>query len=228
MDTARDYRILVAEDALNRLEAAVKAWGLPYPVNKHRVLGILRDMRGRLLRLKYSFLPSRMLAESSLLRELEEEAAALRSELLPGIPAKLTAAQRLRVAEIRYSLWIIIGLKRRLLLGEENLPEYAVDVVGVKVTRIEPHPSLERLSVTRASTGTAVLTIVTNIRGIRVGEVRGAALLPPALLGGVVSEAMYATDPLEEETVGRRVSPGLLGGEVRAKVMEIAGSLGKH
>jgi len=228
MNTSKDYRILLAEDALRRLEEAVRGWILPYPIDKSGSLGILRSMRSSLLRVKYSFLPARMILETDEYRMLEQDAERLKDKLLGGASglsqAKLSSKQRLRLAEIKYALWMILGLRGRLMLGDDNVPEHAVDVIGVEVTRAYRHPDLPGLTVTRASTGRAVLTIVTNITGVRVGEVRGAAILPPVMFGGIVSEAMFAgSAPLPGGGFkGRRIPLGLIGSGVRAEVMRIA------
>ncbi len=223
MVEADDFRFLVTEDAISRLENIVKTWGLPYPVYKNEALETLRKLRSSFLKVKYSFLPAKMLVFTEDYRRMEKEAGRLKEMLLPRTPQKLQPRQAYRLAEIRYALWILLGLRNRLLLGDENVAEFAVDVVGVEVTSVARHPELEKLYVTRATTGTAVFTIVTNIKDIRVGETRAAALLPPAMFGDVVSEAMYASDPLPEKYRGRRIPLDLLSGEVRAWVMRIAG-----
>lgn len=228
MDTARDYRILVAEDAVARLERRVKSWGLPWPINRRRALEEVSAVKRSLLRLKYSYLPVDMLLESGELEGIVEGARKLAEELLPGPGAEKprSVGGRLALAEIRYALSILLGLPQRLRLGEENRPEYAVDVVGVEVTRVEG--LTENLKVTRVSVGRAAFTIVTNIRDIRVGEVRAAAILPPAEFHGVVSEAMYASDPLERRLLGKRVPSRLLHGEVAAAVIRIAESASRR
>ncbi len=224
VDTARDYRILVAEYALGLLERRVKGWGLPWPLNKGRALELLEDVRKRLLKVKYSFLPADMLVASDDLAGVVLGARELAGLLLPpaGFQVPREARARLALAEMRWALSILLGLPQRFKLGEENYPEYAVDVVGVEVTRVEP--LTERLKTTRASAGSFALTIVTNIEEIRVGEVRAAALLPPVEFHGVVSEAMYASEPLGDKgLVGKRVPRRLLSGEVAAQVRRLVG-----
>ncbi len=222
MDTSRDYRVLVAEDALCRLESLIRSWSLPYPLNKNAALSIVSEIRSLLMKIKYSFLPASMIVKSQELRGIEERVLRLRQMLVPRTQVMgLQVKQRLRLAEAKYALSILLGLRGRLVLGEENKPENAIDVVGVRVTSVEKHPSLENLLVTRASTGRIVLNIVTNIKNLRREEVRGAAILPPQVFDDIVSEAMYATDPLPEEYLGKRIPGDLLSSEVRAAVMRI-------
>ncbi len=225
MDTARDYRILVAEDAISRLERRIKNWGLPWPINRRRVLDEVAEIRKSLLKLKYSYLPIDMILGSEELKVIVDNARSIAGEVLPKSTAEKpkTVSGRLALAEIRYALSILVGLPLRLKLGEENKPEYAVDVLGVEVTRVED--LTENLKVTRASAGTVAFTIVTNIKNMRVGEVRAAAILPPVEFHGVISEAMYSSDPIEERYVGKRVPSRLLHGELASMVIRIVDSV---
>ena len=223
MDTAHDYRILVAEYALGVLERRLRQWGMPWPLNKSRALELVSRARKSLLRVKYSYLPADMLVESEDLKAIVEAARELVAMVIPEMLPRLEGARRLAFAEIRWALSILLGLPQRIRLGEENHPEYAVDVVGVEVTRVERLEGTENLYVTRASAGKAAFTIVTNIQGIRVGEVRAAAVLPPAEFSGVVSEAMYASEPLDKSLVGKRVPRRLLSPELRAQVIRLVG-----
>lgn len=223
MDTAHDYRILAAEDAVERLSRRIRQWGMPWPFNKGKALEALENIRKNLLKIKYSYLPAELLLESEELKAVVEEARRLKDLLIPETIPKLDPGKTLALAEMKYSLLILLGLPQRLRLGEDNHPEYAVDIVGVEVTRVEPLEGSEKLKVTRASAGRAVFTIVTNLQDIRVGQVRAAAILPPAEFMGVVSEAMYSSDPIPSEYVGKRVPRRLLSSEVRGKIISLFG-----
>ncbi len=223
MDTANDYRMILAEDAINRLEKKVKAWSLPWPIKKRDILEKIGALRKKLLRLKYSFLPANLILRSNEIKDILTLSKELEKELIEngknlGMPK--TLSQKMMLAEIRYSLSILIGLPQRLKLGEENIPEYAVDVIGAKVVKIED--LTEKLKATRASTGPFALTVVTNLKHIKVGEIRAIAILPPVEFHGVISEAMYSSDPLDKKYLGKRIFPELLNCEVKAKVIEIA------
>jgi len=222
VDTANDYRILVAEHALALLDRRLRQWGMPWPLNKQQALREVEEARKALLRAKYSFLPYRDLAESPEIARVAEAGRKLAEMVLPRAPApRLEGGKRLAFAEMRWAISILAGLPQRILLGEENHPEYAVDVVGVEVTRVERLQGTENLYFTRASAGKAAFTIVTNLDSVKPGQVRAAAILPPAEFAGVVSEAMYASDPLPERLVGKRVPRRLLSPEVRAQVIRL-------
>ena len=223
MDTARDYRILVALDAVERLGRRVRQWGLPWPLNRSRAAALVDEARRLLLRIRYSYLPADMLASSPELRRLLEVALELRGLLLPRQQTpRLKVQKALAVAEMRYSLAILAGLRRRILLGDENRPEYAVDVIGAEVVRVQRLEGSRNLFVTRMAAGRLGLTVVTNISSLRVGEVRAVAILPPQEFLGVVSEAMISSGPIDKGFVGKRVPPQLLSDELRSQVISIA------
>ena len=206
MDTSRDFRILVAEDAVSRLEKRVKVWSLPYPINKGLALELVRKARSRVMEIKYSFLPLDMLLQSDALKDLEAVASELAKLLLPPKGVRIeSVTHRLAVAEIRYCLWVLMGLRGRLGLGEENRAEYALDVIAMEVGSVEKHPRAERLWILRVGTERFGLTVVTNVSSVKRGEVRGFAIAPPTEFFGVVSEGMLCTEPLPRELKGRRV-----------------------
>ena len=227
VDTKNDYRILVAEDAVNRLEKRVKTWGLPYPINKHRALELVHNLRSILYRLKYSFLPGELLVQSNELRELEEKTRELAGIILPR-DKSFSKNPRVQLAldELKYCLWILLGLRNRFLRGEDNKPEYAVDIIGVEIVSVQKHPQARNLWILKAGTEKYGFTVITNIAGVKKGEVRGVVILPPVEFLGVVSEAMIASDPLSIEYKGKPVPYDKVHlGEVRNKVEEIVRSI---
>jgi predicted RNA-binding protein with EMAP domain len=222
VDTRNDYRFIFALDACNRLEARIRNWVLPWPIEKGKAFNAVSEIHKTLLRMRYSFLPYKMVLESPDLKEVVDKAKLLYRLLFPResksvhIPSKSEYA----IAEIRYALSILLGLPSRIKLGEENVPEHAVDIIGAEVVEVD---SMGRgLWRTRASTGSFALTVVTNIKNIRKEEVRGIAILPPMEFHGVISEAMYASDPLPREFIGRRLKTELVDTHVRGIVIDIA------
>ncbi len=222
VDTAKDYRLLVAEDAIKRLERRVSSWNLPWPIRKREIINEIEQIRKRLLKLKYSFLPADLIVKSEDLSFLTNKSKFLADVLIKQqnfSVASLNFSQKLSLAEIRYSLGILIGLPQRFKLGEENRPEYAVDVVGAEVVSVER--LTEKLKVTRASARSFAVTVVTNLNEIKVGEVRAVALLPPIGFHNVISEAMYSSDVIDRRFVGKRVPTRFLSSELKAKVIDI-------
>ncbi len=209
MDTSRDYRILVAEKAISTLEEIVKLHKLSLPLNWGAVSNLVKEAKTLLLRLKYSFLPWPDIVKSPELTQLKELSKKLASQLLQKDLLQKFKPDPFVVAEVRYVLRILYGLQYRLSLGEENKPWYAVDIEGVEITSVHKHPNADKLYITKAE-GLFLYTIITNIQDIKKGEVRAAAILPPAIIRGELSEAMYCSNPLPREYKGKRPPENLI------------------
>lgn len=221
MDTRNDFRILVAIDALERLKKMITGQRLHYPYNKHKAKQLLTQLHSLLMQTRYSMLPANILIQQDYVKEIKNKALELAKTILPP---KQQASQidRATLAELRYSLRILIGLPARLLLGDENKPEYAIDIEAAKILSVHKHPNADKLYLTRAQARYATHTIVTNIQDIKEGEIRAIAFLPPAIIRGELSEAMYCSDPLQGIKIGQRPPPDKLHlNELRAKIIQI-------
>lgn len=219
MDTPHDYRILLAEDALKRLENIVKYNRLGIPLNINRLLGYVYEMKTLLYRLKYMYLPYRDLARTSEAERIKELAGIVARELLNRELLQKFKPNRMAEAEARYALRVLYGLKYRIMLGDGNNPLYAVDIEGVEIVSVSRHPNSDRLYVTKAE-GILPYVIVTNISNIKKGEIRAAVILPPVDLRGIISEAMYCSKPIPTEYKGKRVPEKLIySDEVKAKII---------
>ncbi len=213
-DLRSDYRILVAEHALDILEGVVRGKRLPAPLDWRRALSLVGEARSLLNSVKYSFMPARMAATSEPALRLRDVAKSLAETLLPrGVVEQFLGKPSVRrvVAEVKYAIRILYGLPARLALGDDNDPLYAVDIECVEVLSVAKHPNADNLYVTRAR-GLYTYTIITNLQDVRRGDVRAAAILPPVELRGQLSEAMYCSGRLDGEgcRVGRRPSLSLV------------------
>ncbi len=227
MDTRSDYRILLLEKAIDELATRIKNWSLPFPINKGKLEELVKRAKNAVYRIKYSFLPAKNLMELPEISELEKLGKHIREELFKNYTAmrtrvRFTTKQRLIIAEIKYCLWMIMGFRRRLRYGDEKLPEYAVDVIGVEVLSVQKHPFANNLKVLKAGTEKFGFIIVTNIKNIKVGEVRAVAILPPREFMGIISEAMIVSDVLDNDMKGKFVPHSIINlNELRSKIIEI-------
>ncbi len=223
MDTANDLRILVAEDAIRRLENIIRNRRLNLPINWNRAYKLIHEAKSLILRIKYMFLPYRELASTSEITRLKELSIELAKLLLDKENLRRYKPDRFIVAETRYALRIFYGLKNRILLGDDNNPLYAIDIEGVEIVNVVKHPRSDKLWLTKAE-GILPYDIVTNIQNIKKGEIRAAAILPPIELLGVLSEAMYCSDPLPSEYKGKRPPERYIDvKEVASKIYNIVG-----
>ena len=223
MDTAHDFRILVAENAIARLEKILKQKGLPYPHRKEKALEILSKIRSNLMAVKYSFMPANLLLNYPPLKQIPKLALDFAKEVAPPKMFKpKDVKEKLLLSEVKYCLRVLAGLPSRIKLGDENRPENSIDILGVEVLSVMKHPKASNLKITKAGTEKEGFTIITNIINIRKGEIRAVALLPPIILFGEVSDAMYCSGPLTKEIKGKRPPSKLIHiSEISSKVEEI-------
>jgi len=210
MNAVSDYRFLMVREAIKRLERIVRSWNLSYPIHKGEALSLVREARKVIERIQYSFLPLNYLIKLKELERLSELTKRLGLMLLPQKGIALDHSTRFQVAQIKYSLLQLMGLRERLCLGSENKPHYSVDIIGVRVASVSKHPRAQKLYVTKAGTEKFGVTVVTNIATLRKGEVRAIAFLPPKDLIGVISEAMYCSGPIPEVWIEKRPPESLL------------------
>ncbi len=220
MDTSKDYRLLLVKDAVMRLEKIVRVWPLHYPIHKGVVLQRIREARKFSEEILHSYLPMTYLLSHESVKRLQDIGKELANLLLPPKGMEVAGKSKLYLAEIKYCLLQLINLRPRLSLGEENRPEYAVDIIGVEIASVTKHPKTSKLYITKAGTSVFGLTIVTNMESVRKGEVRAAALLPPREFFGVISEAMYCSEPLPKEFLGKRPPINLISGKEVSSTVE--------
>lgn len=210
MDTSRDYRILLAEKAVEKYMSIVKASSLPYLVKREELLSYAREAHSLVMTLKYSFLPPEQIVGSELLAKLSALADRMVSFVEERPLRPLSGRDRLNVAYVRWIGITLGGLSDRFRLGEDNLPEYAVDILGVRVESASRLRGSRGLWVANVTPGYEFFTVVTNLGDVRSGQVRAVAVLPPRMFNEVVSEAMFCSGALDEGYVGRRPESSLL------------------
>jgi len=221
MDTSKDYRILVALDAVERLEKITRHHKLNLPLNWNKLNDLVKEAKKIILKIRYCYLPLELLVKDEELDRLKEISVELSKTMLNKDLLTKFKPDPFVFAETRYILRILYGLKYRLLLGEENKPWYAIDIEGVEIVSIHKHPNADKLFVTKAE-GILPYTIVTNIQDIKKGEIRAAAILPPAEIRGVLSEAMYCSKPLPSEYKKKRPpEDSIYKEEVASKIIEL-------
>jgi predicted RNA-binding protein with EMAP domain len=102
-----------------------------------------------------------------------------------------------------WALNIFSGLSRRLK-NQGLKPTHSIDVVAVKIRNITKG---DKLYTTKVVAGPREMTVVTNLEGLATGDTLRAALLPPAQVGGIWSEAMFLGDEKVEVESGTLLDP---------------------
>ncbi|MGQ4871649.1 MAG: hypothetical protein ACP6IT_07415 [Candidatus Thorarchaeota archaeon] len=226
MDTAKDPRILVVEDAIGRLGNIVRNRRLKIHLDYGTFANTLKSLEGTFYEVKYSYADPRQVAELPTTRKIVEEISRMGATVESAVSSAnykpKTVGERLALSEFRYGVRTVEGLPRRLALPDD--PAFAVDILAVEVTQVSHIEGSDKLTLCRCTDATRIWTVVTNIPGIKPGTRLPAAVLPPAELMGVISEAMFlGGDPLPEDaTLGLLSTPPEAAlNQARAQVMAL-------
>jgi len=227
LDTAKDARILVLEDALRRLNEVVNNRKLKFHIEYSKLGQALKVAGSLIYEVKYSYQSAEQLADSEATKNLVEAISDFESLFEQSFTSSAfspkTLNDKLVLAEVRYSLRIVRRFPEKLRHFDDD-PAYAIDVLAVEVTQIQPVKDSDKLTECRCTDGSRIWPIVTNIQNIKQGTKLVCGVLPPVEMMGVISEAMF----LGGELLADSVDLGLLDAipasamnQARAQVLEI-------
>ena len=214
--TDKDPRITVAELALKKLKNNIFSKSkFKIPLSRNQTNELLSNIESQIMVLKFSYMELVDLAKSDITAGIIEAVKKLYLVYRERMEKDMSELAR---ANLLWAFRIFSGLPRRFKIkGDE--PTCGIDLVAVQVRNIAKTGKLYR---TRCNAGPMDITIVTNIEGLKAGDTLAAAFLPPAVVGGVVSEAMFlGAERLDEEPgsfldhgdVDTKEADGMLVGE---------------
>ena len=195
-DTSKDPRILVAELAHAKLgkylfsKSSVRAG-----MKRNEARDVLSHISSQLMALKYSYMEPGKLAKSEITASIVEDVKRIYIAFRECIEKGMTEVPR---ANLFWAFRLFSGLPIRFKNQGDGISA-GIELVAVQIRNIN---RTGNLFTTRCMAGPAEFTIVTNIEGLKAGDTVGAALLPPAVVGGVVSEAMFLGDEKYEQESG--------------------------
>ena len=227
MDTAKDARILVLEDALRRLTEIVNNRKLKFHVDYSKLGDSIKTAGSLMYEVKYSYQTASQLAEleptTNLVGAISNFGSHFNEAVKTTSFSPKTPKEQLVLAEVRYSLRIVEGIKKRLADFDED-PAFAIDILAVQVTQLQAVEGSENLLVCRCTDGSRIWPIVTNLKDVKKDSILACGILPPVDMMGVVSEAMFlGGEPLPENTelgLLHEVPTSALD-QARAQVMQI-------
>jgi len=183
--TDKDPRITVAELALKRLKNNIFSKSkFKIPLSRNQTNELLSSISSQIMVLKFSYMDPVDLAKSDVTAGIIETVKKLYLVYRERMEKDMTDMAR---ANLLWAFRVFSGLSRRFRIKGDK-PTCGIDIVAVQVRNIAKTGKLYR---TRCTAGPMDMTIVTNIEGLKAGDTLAAAFLPPAVVGGVVSEAMF-------------------------------------
>ncbi len=227
LDTAKDARVLVLEDALRRLNEVVGNRKLKTHLDYSRLYELIKAAGALLYEVKYSYMDSKSVADLEATKNLVDAITQLSDMIKASTQSQsyspASQGEKIALAEVVYAVRIVTGLQHRLREYGED-PGNAVDMVAVEISKISPIQGSTTLTECRCSDGSRIWTIVTNIKDLKPAMKLPAAILPPVVMMGVVSEAMFlGGTPLSDTTeLGPLKNPSESAlDHARAQVMQI-------
>lgn len=227
LDTAKDARLLVLEDALRRLNEMVGNRKLKLHVDYSKLGTTLQQATGLIYEVKYSYVPAPNVAELEATRKIVESIADFRKILEEAIKTSgykpATINEALSLADVFYAFRIVETITKKLQEYADE-PGYAIDILAVEVSQTQTVPDSKNLTECRCTDGSRIWRILTNIQGVKVGTKLACAVLPPVEMMGRISEAMFlGGDALPvDTTLGPLKSPpSSVLDQARAQVLQI-------
>ncbi len=194
--TDKNPRIIVAEIALRILsESARLRQSFRPTLSKEQINELIHLINSHIQQLKYSYMSDEELINSELLPEISKIADKIFNSYkganytVEGNPRKPT----LQEANVIWAAKLLRRFPDRLKEPFRPTIEAGIDMQIVGVRNIVPIPNT-KLFVSKVYNGSEDFTVVTNMTTLKAGMKVGVAFLPPAIVGGEISEAMFLGD----------------------------------
>ncbi len=199
-DSSKDYRLIVAQKSVELFLRTVEGANFRGKWNKKKALSSARNMIPEIQSLYYSYLTPEEISESAQVECLEDYCQEI-IEALGGenwhhqFIALVARDEREKleesVAKIKFFYNTIMGLKRRLKLGEINDPIIGIDIITGVISAVGKHSKTDKLLVCNVNLKERAITVVTNDLTVKDGNTVAVAMLPPAVFKGITSEGMF-------------------------------------
>ncbi|MBO7718965.1 MAG: tRNA-binding protein [Methanosphaera sp.] len=199
-DTSKDYRLKVAEKAIEDFIRVVEGSNLRGSWNKKQVRLIAKNMNPDIQTLYYSYVSPQELAKTpqmdNLLKGVDEIIENLGGEdYAKKFQSELNRQERekldLPLSKMKFFFNTIRGLPDRLMLGEIDDPVIGVDIVVGELVSVSKHQKTDNLMVCNVNLGKRAITVITNDLTVKDNDHVAVSLLPPSEFMGIASEGMF-------------------------------------
>ncbi|MFW9767742.1 MAG: hypothetical protein ACFFF9_06310 [Candidatus Thorarchaeota archaeon] len=227
MDTAKDARVILLEDAIRRLSETVGGRRLKLHVEYSKLVELLQQAGSLIYEVKYAYVPAEQLAELEATQNIVNALISFKDILESAIKSSgykpSTVKESLTLSDVFYSFRIAENFVRKLTEFDDD-PGNAVDILAVEISQTQPVPDSKKLTECRCTDGSRIWRIVTNIQDVKPGMKLACAILPPVEMMNIVSEAMFlGGEPLPTDTqLGiMNTPPASALDQARAQVLQI-------
>jgi len=190
-NTALNPRILLADLAVEKLTETFRTrLPIKYKIPLNQMRDKVKGMKSYVQEIKYSYITDEELVKHEKVLALKTEAEKIYDAVKNGYrieSAQYTVAE----AMIYWACNILKRLPERLAEDKTGRKiEAGVDSIVVGIRSVQPIEDTN-LYFVRVYDGKNTHKVVTNISDVKTGEKMAICFLPPAEIGGHVSEAMF-------------------------------------
>ncbi len=205
-----DARIILAEGIVKRLSDMVKNRQIPLTMDRQKILARLSEINSKLMALKWSYKPLEKVIQSKELRDIE----IFVKGIFDMFPEKWEEMLTSRGLEGRQTTGLLLfmrdffyRLRERLTNGLSDDFADTIDILCGEIQTIDKVDGTTWKCM--VTDGQARYYVLTNIYGLKKGDVLPIAKLPPQAIHGIYSEGMFMSAPKDElkftkEDVGKR------------------------
>ncbi len=205
INTDKNPVILIGELANEIVRRSFQSkLGFRPKLTKDELKELFGKIEAALMTLKYSYLPLNELLIHPELKKLENLGGELQETIKPGLDS--IAINSLNFNNISWGANIFLGLSRRLKYSSDKLGAG----VDLKVVHVQNVKTFGKLAMTRAYDKLNKYQIMTNLLDIKPNRNLAVAILPPAEIGGQISNAMYLGLNERPEDAGYFLDPNTL------------------
>lgn len=199
-DTSKDYRLLVAEKAVELMIRTLENAKFKGKWEKKKAIDTAKHIIPELQAMRYSYLDPKDLVNTPQMQDIKQKVDEIVEALGGGNWYKkfLGLADKDErekveeaIAKIKFAINTLTNLDKRLAFGKINDPVIGVDIKVGEVMSVGKHPNADKLLVCNVNIGERAITVVTNDLSVKEGDRVAVALLPPANLRGITSEGMF-------------------------------------
>ena len=198
-----------------------------FHIEYSKLVDILQQAGSLFYEVKYSYLPPEQVADLEATNKIVSSFAGFRQLLDDSIKTTgykaASTKDTLTLSEAYYSFKIIEDFQRKRRTYDDE-PGRAVDILAVEISQAQPVPDSKNLTECRCTDGSRIWKIITNLPDIKTGIKLACAVLPPADMMNIVSEAMFlGGEPLPESSeLGPMENPPATAlDQARAQVLQI-------
>lgn len=205
-----DARIILAEEMAKYLYQMVLNKRIPLTMNRQKIMTNLDEINSKIMALKWSYKPLEGVLHSKELRDIE----IYMKEIFDSFPEKWEDMLTSRGQDGKLTTKLLVYIREYFYRLRERLTNgFSDDFADTFDIRCGEIQTIEKVEGNNwkclVTDGVSRYNVLTNIEGLKKGEVLPIAKLPPQIIHDVLSEGMFMGSaktirPFSKDEIGKR------------------------